>query len=153
LLKWTLAGDYFGTPGGRVENVRYISHQFAHIETLQRARRWLVQNGIEPSRIEVHTDGIPRLAVAVDAGQFAEVELLISTAESGDPDGNPSFWDLARQKHVYPEPQEPGASTQPETRSESFVIGWRPLDSDREVTQATTETEIELQKAYREGRD
>jgi hypothetical protein len=131
--------------------VRYISHQFAHLETLERARRWLVQNGIEPSRIEVHTDGIPRLAVAVDAGQFAEVELLISAAESDDPDGNPSFWDLARQKHVYPELQESDASVVPEARSESFVIGWRPLDSDREVTQASTE--IDLQKAYREGRD
>jgi hypothetical protein len=133
--------------------VRYISHQFAHLETLDRARRWLIQNGIEPSRIDVHTDGIPRLAVAVDAGQFAEVELLISAAESSDPEGNPSFWDLARQKHVYPEPQDASDSTVPEHRSESFVVGWRPLDSDREVIQATTETEIELQKAYRDGRD
>jgi hypothetical protein len=130
--------------------VRYISHQFAHFETLDRARRWLVQSGINPSRIEVHTDGIPRLAVAVETGEAAEVELIIGAAESGDPDGNPSFWDLARQKHVYPEPQGPGASTRPETRSESFVVGWRPLDSDREVTQTTTEAEIELQRAYRE---
>lgn len=133
--------------------MRYISHQFAHLETLDRARRWLIQNGIEPSRIEVHTDGIPRLAVAVDAGQFAEVELLISAAESSDPDGNPSFWDLARQKHIYPELPQASDSGVPEHRSESFVVGWRPLDSDREVIQATTETEIELQKAYRDGRD
>jgi hypothetical protein len=133
--------------------VRYISHQFAHLETLDRARRWLIQNGIEPSRIEVHTDGIPRLAVAVDAGQFAEVELLISAAESSDPDGNPSFWDLARQKHVYPETPEASDLADPHTRSESFVVGWRPLDSNREVIQATTETEIQLQKAYRDGRD
>jgi hypothetical protein len=128
--------------------VRYISHEFAHLETLERARRWLVQAGIEPSRIEVHTDGIPRLAVAVEFGEAAEVELIIAAAESGDPDGNPSFWDLARQKHVYPEPLEPSGSAIPETRSESFVIGWRPLDSDREVTQATTE--VDLQRAYRE---
>jgi len=133
--------------------VRYISHQFAHLETLDRARRWLIQNGIEPSRIEVHTDGIPRLAVAVDAGQFAEVELLISAAESSDPEGNPSFWDLARQKHVYPGPLVASDSAVAEGHSESFVIGWRPLDSDREVIQATTETEIELQKAYRDGRE
>ncbi len=135
----------------RVNLVRYISHEFAHIETLERARRWLVQAGIDVSRIEVHTDGIPRLAVAVEPGEAAEVELVIAAAESGDPDGNPGFWDLARQKHVYPEPQA-SASTLPEARSESFVVGWRPLDSEREVTQATT-TEIELQKAYREGRD
>jgi hypothetical protein len=128
--------------------MRYISHEFAHLETLERARRWLVQAGIEPSRIEVHTDGIPRLAVAVEFGEAAEVELIIAAAESGDPDGNPSFWDLARQKHVYPEPLEPSGSAIPETRSESFVIGWRPLDSDREVTQATTE--VDLQRAYRE---
>jgi hypothetical protein len=131
--------------------VRTVTHQFAHIETLERARRWLLQAGIEPSRIEVHTDGIPRLAVAVEAGEAAEVELVIAAAESGDPDGNPSFWDLARQKHVYPEPQPLTASALPEARSESFVVGWRPLDSANEVTQATTE--IELQKAYRDGRD
>jgi len=131
--------------------VGYISHQFAHHETLERARRWLVQAGIEPSRIEVHTGGIPRLAVAVEVGEAAEVELLIAAAESDDPDGNPSFWDLARQKHVYPEPREPSGSAIPGTRSESFVVGWRPLDSDREVTQATTE--IDLQKAYRETRE
>jgi hypothetical protein len=131
--------------------MRYISHEFAHLETLERARRWLVQTGIEPSRIEVHTDGIPRLAVAVDFGEAAEAELIIAAAESGDPDGNPSFWDLARQKHVYPEPQPLTDSALPETRSESFVVGWRPLDSDREVTQATTE--IDLQKAYRDARE
>jgi len=127
----------------------YLSHQFAHLDTLERARRWLLLAGIEPARIEVHTDGIPRLSVAVHEGESAEVELLIAAAESADPDGNPSFWDLARQKHIYPESPQPTAAD--ETRSQSFVVGWRPLDSDEEITQATTD--VDLQRAYREGRE
>ena len=41
---------------GRI--VRYVTHQFAHLETLERARRWLVQAGIDPGRIEARTHGI-----------------------------------------------------------------------------------------------
>jgi hypothetical protein len=84
--------------------VRYITHEFAHAETLDRAQRWLIQAGFDPNRIEVHHQGIPRIAVAV----------------------------------------EPAA----ESSSASFVVGWRPVDSDNEVTQASTD--VELQKEYRE---
>ncbi len=129
--------------------MRYMTHQFAHLDTMERARRWLELAGIDPSRIEVHTDGIPRLSVAVEAGESAEVGLLIAAAESADPDGNPSFWDLARQKHIYP--VSPAATPEPETRSQTFVVSWRPMDWNAEINQATTE--IELQKAYRDGRE
>ena len=129
--------------------MRYVTHQFAHPETLDRARRWLIQAGIDPSRIEVHPYGTPRLAVAVRPGESAEVALLIGAAESGDPDGFPSFLELARRRHIYPEVIPPHQdSVAKEARSASFVIGWRPIDTALEVTQTTTEAE--LLRAYRE---
>ena len=128
--------------------MRYITHEFAHTETLDRAQRWLIQAGFDPKRIEVHHQGIPRIAVAVEPGEAAGVEMVISAAESGDPDGLPSFWDLARQQHIYPESQEPAVEPAAESSSASFVVGWRPVDSDNEVTQASTD--VELQKAFGE---
>ncbi len=130
--------------------MRYMTHQFAHIETLERARRWLVQAGIDPGRIEARTQGILSLAVAVEPGESAEVQRIIDAAESSDPDGSPGIWDAASQRHVYPQADTatavPGNAVH---HSESFVVGWRPEDPAREVTQ----TDTELQKEYREGKD
>ena len=78
--------------------MRYVTHQFAHVETLERARRWLVLAGIDPSWVEARTHGILRLAVAVEAGESAEVQRIIDVAESSDPDGYPGFWDLASRR-------------------------------------------------------
>ena len=49
-------------------------------------------------------------------------------------------------KHEPMHRRDPGA-----LQSESFDIGWRPIDPERDVTQISTE--IEKQKAYRDGRD
>jgi hypothetical protein len=128
--------------------VRFVTHQFAHVETLERVRRWLIQAGIDPSRIEAHTHGLPRLAVAVEPGEAAEVALLIDAAESGDPDGCPSFLELAHRRHIYPNAVPADDATTKAAGSSSFVVGWRPVDADLEVTQASTD--VELQRAYRE---
>jgi hypothetical protein len=120
--------------------VRYITHQFAHPETLDRARRWLVQAGFDPGRIEVHTHGVPRIGVAVEPGEAAEVEMLIDAAEAGDPDGWPSFLELVRQGQIYPGTLSPDDTVPHEAHSSSFVIGWRPIDNDREIIQTTTDT-------------
>ena len=129
--------------------MRYVTHQFAHVETLERARRWLVQAGIDPSRIEARTQGILILAVAVEPGESAEVQRIIDAAEFSDPDGNPGIWDVAAQRHVDPHADNGVAAPGSATHSESFVVGWRPQDAEREVTQ----TDTELQKDYREGKD
>jgi hypothetical protein len=126
--------------------MRYMTHQFAHIETLERARRWLLQVGFDASRIEAHTQGIPRLAVAVEPGEGAEVELVIDAAESTDPEGNPSFWDLARQKHIYLLTATDSQPASENSRHPSFVVGWRPIDSEREISQVSTE--MHLREAY-----
>ena len=131
--------------------MRYVTHQFAHFETLDRARRWLIQVGFDPSRLEVHTGGDLRLAVAVEEGEGAEVEMLIDAAEASDPDGFPSFLELARQRHINSPPEKPDDSGAPVAHSTSFVVGWRPIDNDREVIQ--TDTDTHLREAYVERGD
>ena len=128
--------------------MRVVTHQFAHLETLERAKRWLIQAGIDASRIEARTQGILSLAIQVETGEAAEVKQIIDAAESSDPDGNPGIWDLASQRHIYPQ-TAPAPAAQHATHSESFVIGWRPQDGAGEVSQ----TDTELQKNYREGKD
>jgi hypothetical protein len=131
--------------------VRYVTHQFSHVETLERARRWLVQAGIDPNRIEAHTHGIPRISVAVDGAEAVEVQFVIDVAESSDPEGSPGIWDQARQKHIERQGVEQIAAPKTAAHSESFVVGWRPQDAEREVTQ--TDTDVQLQKDFREGKD
>jgi hypothetical protein len=74
--------------------VRYIAHEFAHPETLDRARRWLVQAGFDPSRIEAHTHGIPRLGIAVEPGEAVEVALLSMPPRRAIPTASPASWSL-----------------------------------------------------------
>jgi hypothetical protein len=106
----------------------------------------LVQAGFAPSRIEVHDHGAPRLAVAVEPGEAAEVEMLIDVVERTDPDGFPSFWDLARGSRVSSRDKETSLAETPQPHSVSFVVGWRPLDNTREVIQASTD--LHLLEAY-----
>ncbi len=109
--------------------MRYLTHSFANLETLDRARRWLVQAGFDPSQIEAITEGIPRIAIRVDAGQAAEASMIIDAAELTDPNGLPSFWDLARQKHIHtaaataPEPSPTEAE-----QSRTFVVTYHVPD-------------------------
>lgn len=128
--------------------MRYITHEFAHPETLDLVRRWLVQVGFDASRIEAHSHGIPRLAVAVEPGEAVEVAMLIDTAEASDPDGFPSFLQISWQRHVDPQAETFDDSVQEAARSASFPMSWRPLDQDRGTTHGSSE--VELQKAYQE---
>ncbi len=123
--------------------MRYITHEFAHPETLDRAHRWLIQAGFDEGRIEVHHQGTPRIAVAVEAGEAAVVEMVINAAESGDPDGPPSLWDVVRQHHIHPQGDKPAESGAPESHTTSFVVSWHPVDTERDVTQASTDVPAE----------
>lgn len=131
--------------------MRHVTREFAHAETLERAKRWLVEIGFHPSKIEVHTHGSFRITVAVESGEADEVDRVLDAVAAGDPDRAPGFWDAAKPHQAEPNQAHtvvPGAGTLP---SETFDIGWRPLDPDLEVTQ--TSTENEKQKLYREERD
>ncbi len=132
--------------------MRYVTHQFAHVETLARARRWLVLAGIDPGRIEAHTRGIFRLAVGVAAGESAEVQRVIDVVESSDPDGHPGFWEMAsRQRHVDPEANAAANTDGTATTSHSFLVGWHPQDADRELVHS--DTGVGRLKRYQEERD
>jgi hypothetical protein len=129
--------------------MRYLTHDFAHSETLDRARRWLIHAGVSPDRMQVHRYGIPRLAVAAFPAEVQSIEMIIRIAEMNDPDGQPGFWDLAR---VHPVDAEgiPGVTAPAvAARPSSFPLAWHSVDlaSDDEAR-----PQVELQKGYREGR-
>jgi hypothetical protein len=115
--------------------MRYVTHHFAHLESLERARRWLVQLGFDPSHLEVRTEGIPRIALLVDADRQAEAEMIINAAEHADPEGWPSFWEIARQEHVQPRAVESVIYAEP-ARHHSQPIGWHPPDQGQAVAYA-----------------
>jgi hypothetical protein len=119
----------------------YITHEFAHTETLDRARRWLRLLGFDPARIEAHSHGVPRLAVAVDHGEAAEVALLIDIAESTDPDGFPSISQPAQPRHVKAQPDMMGDSMQRAAKPASFAVGWHPLEAAGDLGQASSRLE------------
>jgi hypothetical protein len=131
--------------------VRYVTHQFAHVETLERARRWLVQVGIDPIRIEARTRGILNLAVAAEGGESAEVQRIFDVAEFADPDGNPGIWHRAARRPAYPGAETAARTDGIATRPHSFDFSWHPPDADRDATQ--TDAGVELQKRHHEERD
>lgn len=106
--------------------MRYVTREFAHMETLERAKRWLTEVGFHPSRIEVHTHGTLRLTIKVEAGQAEEVERVLDAVAASDPDGSPSFWDHTHLHHgiamKQAKPDLPASGAVP---SETFDIGWR----------------------------
>lgn len=110
---------------------QYVTHHFAHADTLARAERWLLQLGFKPGQIESHTEGIPWLSVLVAPERGEEARTVFSAAELTDPGGWPSFWELARMPHphvpegsvrhdVQPQPQTAGRSP----------IGWHPASDE-----------------------
>lgn len=105
----------------------YYTHYFANNETLLRARNWLTRLGFGPESMEAHTNGIPRLSVAVDWGRWSVVEMLINAIEQSDPRGWPGLWDVTHQAHVYPVPPMSESMVAP-SRASSTAIGWHPND-------------------------
>jgi hypothetical protein len=105
----------------------YYTHYFANNETLLRARNWLSRLGFGPESMETHTNGIPRLSVAVDWERWSVVEMLINAVERSDPRGWPGLWDVTHQAHVYPVPSMSEGVAAP-SRAGSTAIGWHPTD-------------------------
>ena len=127
--------------------MRYLTHQFAHLETLERARRWLVHAGFDSSQIEVMTEGIPRIAIRVAPGEAVEAELIIDAAELTDPQGLPSFWDLAKQEHIHAKLESAKEETAPrEIQSRTFVVGYRVPDERPDL--GSNVTAVAMRDAY-----
>jgi hypothetical protein len=127
--------------------VGFVTREFVQLETLERAKRWLIEVGFHPSRIELHTHGTLRITVTVEPGQAQEVERILDAVAASDPHGSPSFWDHPHH-HGDPKQGAQAPSEQGALRSESFDISWHPIDPNRDVSQISTE--IEKQKEYRE---
>ena len=102
-----------------------FTHHFAHRETLNRARSWLAHLGIPAHQIRAQTTGIPRIVVSVPPGQRDEIQMLINAVERTDPDGFPSFWELARQSHTGSDVAEEAGVPEPE-KSGGSPISWHP---------------------------
>jgi hypothetical protein len=115
--------------------VRYITHQFAHAETLDRAQRWLIHAGISPDRMQARHHGVPILAVAAEPGQVDGIEMVIDAAELTDPDGAPGFWQVARVEPTSTAIRDGTSSPEVRQREASFVLTWHPVDTiaDEEV--------------------
>ncbi len=115
---------------------RYVSHQFAHVETLGRAERWLKQRGFRAEQIEAHHEGVPRLTVVCEADRALEAAMILQAAEAGDPDGWPSLWDQARMPHPHLPPQQFDDPTSVFLVSAS-PVAWHPLDARHESNELT----------------
>ena len=126
---------------------KYVTHHFAHAETLDRAERWLRQVGIDPGRIEVNRDGVPWISVIATHDQAAEVEMIFQAAEVNDPDGWPSFWELARMPHPHVEPSSEDAITGSSVvTARPSPVGWHPppdvADTDEGPSGATEVVDV-----------
>ncbi len=128
--------------------MRYVTHQFAHAETLDRASRWLIQAGIAPDRILTRHHGIPSLAVAAEPGEVDGIEMVICAAERGDPDGVVSFWDLAGIHPAETVSDGTVISTALPEHPGTFPLAWHGVDTDNAAG-----NEAEWLRAYREARD
>jgi len=105
----------------------YLTHTFAHRETLSRAHSWLTQVGFHPRQIEAQTAGLPRIVIVDEPHRLVAAKMLINAAEHADPDGFPSLWDQAPQPHGTPNGYHEGTPPEP-GKPHSSVIGWHPLD-------------------------
>ena len=126
--------------------MRYLTHQFATLKPLNVPGAGWFTRGSTRAQIHATIDGIPRIAVLVAPGQAAEAGLIIDAAELTDPEGLPSFWDLARQPHVY---HDHHAETEPvpgELESKTFVVGYQVPDERSDLV--TSVTAIEMRDAY-----
>jgi hypothetical protein len=107
----------------------YLTHTFAHRETLSRAYSWLTHLGFHPRRVEANDAEIARLMIPVDPHRLAAAQMVINAVESADVDGFPSFWDKTQAHHGSPVGLGPvNATSISQGKPRSSVIGWHPLD-------------------------
>jgi hypothetical protein len=105
----------------------YYTHHFAHPKTLARVKTWLTRLGLDRRQIESHATGTPRIALRVEPPRLDAIRMLINAVERTDPDGFPSFWEIAKQPYHAPDEAELGEASPPRERM-TEVIGWHPID-------------------------
>jgi len=101
----------------------YYTHYFPNHRTLSRAQYWLIQFGIEPSRLEVRSERHPRIGFNLDLADASKAQAIIHAVEAGESEEvGPDIWDL-----VAPTDRP---RTGPESGSPASPIGWHPRDLD-----------------------
>lgn len=104
----------------------FITHHFSHQETLNRARYWLTRFGFDAGRMEVSTEGTPRISLRAEPSEVAEAELLFAALELADPYGAPGFWDSGLAvRHIT----STADVALPEVHA-ATAVGWHPPDVD-----------------------
>jgi len=106
---------------------QYVTHHFAHEDTLDRAERWLLLRGFRPAQLEIHREGNLRITVVCPEDRAVEANLVFQAAEVNDPDGVPGLWEQARMPVATPTPHAPG--TPPDAQpSGPPPVTWHPQD-------------------------
>ncbi len=105
----------------------YLTHTFAHRETLSRAHSWLTRVGFHPRQIAAESGGLHRIVIVDEPHRLAAAKMLINAAEHADPDGSPSLWDKVPQPH-FASSAHLGDISLESHKPHSSVIGWHPLD-------------------------
>ena len=106
----------------------YVTHHFAHLDTLDRAYRWLLQIGFDPARIESHREGVPWISLRLSREERGEAEMIFEAAELTDPQGWPSFWDLAKVPYPHFESTPESAAASTVVHTGPSPVGWHPAD-------------------------
>ena len=106
----------------------YLTHTFAHRETLSRAHGWLTRLGFHPLEVHAPESSIPRLMIPVGPDRLAAAHMLINVAESADPDGFPSFWDKTEALPGTTSGHTGDIYSGRLSSPQSSGIGWHPLD-------------------------
>jgi len=102
-----------------------LTHHFGSVETLERARNWLVQNGIEVVRSGSPEHDETRLVMRLGLPQVSAALALIDSVERADSEGWPGFHDRPKKLHVHAAPSQKQAEELASTKAAS-PIHWEP---------------------------
>jgi hypothetical protein len=102
-----------------------LTHHFGSVETLERARHWLTQNGIEIAKSESPEHDATRLVMRLDLAQVSAALALIDSVERSDAHGWPGFHERPTKLHAHPAPSQKLAEEQASMKATS-PIHWEP---------------------------
>lgn len=101
----------------------YFTHHFPNQRTLSRAQYWLIQFGIEPSRLEIRSEGHPSIGFNLGLADASKAHAIIHAIEAAESEeAGPDIWDLIKPTDRL--------QTAPASGSPASPIGWHPQEID-----------------------
>jgi len=79
----------------------YLTHRFGSLETLDRARYWLIRHGFEVDQSDEAEHDETRLTMRLDLSEVSAALALIDSIEQTDPAGWPGWLDGPRTVHAH----------------------------------------------------